>query len=90
MSKIRTRDGKKNIIGALLIQLRKCRLSFRNLEKGSYSVSTKYSCGFPAPSVLSIIVVDRYLDYFTAIMGIGYGRYSQSLCSDDGTDLAYQ
>ena len=27
-----------------------------------------YSCGFPDPQVLSIIVVDRYLDYFTTMM----------------------
>ena len=32
------------------------------------SVSAKYSCGFPDPQVLPIIVVDRYLDYFTTIM----------------------
>ena len=31
-------------------------------------VSAKYSCGFPDPQVLPIIVVDRYLDYFTTIM----------------------
>ena len=31
-------------------------------------VSAKYSCGFPEPQVLPIIVVDRYLDYFTTIM----------------------
>ena len=31
-------------------------------------VSVKYSCGFPDPQVLPIIVVDRYLDYFTTIM----------------------
>ena len=28
-------------------------------------VSAKYSCGFPNPQVSPIIVVDRYLDYFT-------------------------
>ena len=33
-----------------------------------YNVSAKYSCGFPDPQVLPIIVVDRYLDYFTTIM----------------------
>ena len=33
-----------------------------------YIVSAKYSCGFPDPQVLPIIVVDRYLDYFTTIM----------------------
>src|SRR5699024_6092707 len=33
-----------------------------------FSVSAKYSCGFPDPQVLPIIVVDRYLDYFTTIM----------------------
>lgn len=33
-----------------------------------YKVSAKYSCGFPDPQVLPIIVVDRYLDYFTTIM----------------------
>ena len=27
------------------------------------NVSAKYSCGFPDPQVLPIIVVDRYLDY---------------------------
>ena len=32
------------------------------------SVSAKYSCGFPDPQVLPIIVVDKYLDYFTTIM----------------------
>lgn len=32
------------------------------------TVSAKYSCGFPDPQVLPIIVVDRYLDYFTTIM----------------------
>ena len=31
-------------------------------------VSAKYSCGFPDPQILPIIVVDRYLDYFTTIM----------------------
>ena len=31
-------------------------------------VSAKYSCGFPDPQVSPIIVVDRYLDYFTTIM----------------------
>ena len=33
-----------------------------------FVVSAKYSCGFPDPQVLPIIVVDRYLDYFTTIM----------------------
>ena len=33
-----------------------------------YKVSAKYSCGFPDPLILLIIVVDRYLDYFTTIM----------------------
>ena len=33
-----------------------------------YNVSAKYSCGFPNPQVSPIIVVDRYLDYFTTIM----------------------
>ena len=33
-----------------------------------YKVSAKYSCGFPEPQVLPIIVADRYLDYFTTIM----------------------
>ncbi len=32
------------------------------------TVSAKYSCGFPDPQVLPIIVVERYLDYFTTIM----------------------
>jgi len=32
------------------------------------NVSAKYSCGFPDPQVSPIIVVDRYLDYFTTIM----------------------
>lgn len=32
------------------------------------NVSAKYSCGFPDPQALPIIVVDRYLDYFTTIM----------------------
>ena len=32
------------------------------------TVSAKYSCGFPDPQALPIIVVDRYLDYFTTIM----------------------
>ena len=36
--------------------------------KGGEIVSAKYSCGFPDPQVLPIIVVDRYLDYFTTIM----------------------
>ena len=36
--------------------------------KGRYFVSVKYSYGFPDPQVLPIIVVDRYLDYFTTIM----------------------
>lgn len=31
-------------------------------------VSDKYSCGFPNPLVSSIIVGERYLDYFTTIM----------------------
>ena len=30
--------------------------------------ASHYSCGFPDPQVLPIIVVDRYLDYFTTIM----------------------
>ena len=34
----------------------------------SQLVSAKYSCGFPDPQVLPIIVVERYLDYFTTIM----------------------
>ena len=34
----------------------------------SQKVSAKYSCGFPDPQVSFIIVVDRYLDYFTTIM----------------------
>ena len=34
----------------------------------NYKVSAKYSCGFPDPQVLPIIVVERYLDYFTTIM----------------------
>ena len=34
----------------------------------SNKVSAKYSCGFPDPQVLPIIVVDRYLDYFATIM----------------------
>ena len=33
-----------------------------------YFVSVKYSCGFPDPQVFPIIVVDRYLDYFSTIM----------------------
>ena len=33
-----------------------------------WKVSAKYSCGFPDPQVLPIIVADRYLDYFTTIM----------------------
>ena len=32
-------------------------------------VSAKYFCGFSDPEVCLIIVVDRYLDYFTTIMG---------------------
>ena len=41
----------------------------RVLTSGSnYNVSAKYSCGFPDPQVSPIIVVDRYLDYFTTIM----------------------
>ena len=31
-------------------------------------VSVKYSCGSPDPQVLPIIIVDRYLDYFTTMM----------------------
>ena len=34
----------------------------------NYIVSAKYSCGFPDSQVSFIIVVDRYLDYFTTIM----------------------
>ena len=47
---------------------------FMNRLMDSYSiardcyVSVKYSCGFPDPQVFPIIVVDRYLDYFTTIM----------------------
>ncbi len=33
-----------------------------------YDVSAKYSCGFSNPLVPSIIVGERYLDYFTTIM----------------------
>lgn len=32
------------------------------------NVSAKYSCGFSNPQISSIIVTDRYLDYFTTIM----------------------
>ena len=32
------------------------------------AVSAKYSCGFPNPQASDIIVVDKYLDYFTTIM----------------------
>ena len=44
-------------------------------------VSAKYSCGFPNTMFHSIIVGERYLDYFTTIT---------EECSDDGTDQAYQ
>ena len=37
-------------------------------SSGMSIVSAKYSCGFPDPQVLPIIVVERYLDYFTTIM----------------------
>ena len=49
-------------------------LSFYTFQSAGYildvywNVSAKYSCGFPDPQVLPIIVVDRYLDYFTTIM----------------------
>lgn len=36
-------------------------------ESGSKSVSAKYSCGFSIFLVSSIIVGERYLDYFTTI-----------------------
>ena len=39
-----------------------------NALKFYSKVSAKYSCGFPDPQVSPIIVVDRYLDYFTTIM----------------------
>ena len=45
---------------------RKWKAQFVSTE--TYKVSAKYSCGFPDPQVLPIIVVDRYLDYFTTIM----------------------
>lgn len=38
------------------------------LAQITFPVSAKYSCGFLNPQVLSIIVVDRYLDYFTTMM----------------------
>ena len=41
--------------------------AFYNIDGGIY-VSAKYSCGFTDPQVSPIIVVDRYLDYFTTIM----------------------
>ena len=34
----------------------------------SIFISAQYFCGFPVSKVLSIIVVERYLDYFTTIM----------------------
>ena len=34
----------------------------------SHIVGVKYSCGFPDLQASPIIVVDRYLDYFTTIM----------------------
>ena len=34
----------------------------------AYIVSAKYSCGFPNFQASDIMVVDRYLDYFTTIM----------------------
>lgn len=37
------------------------------------NVSAKYSCGFPDPQILPIIVVARYIDYFTTIMEV-YGK----------------
>ena len=40
---------------------------FTDLSHNGFIVSAKYSCGFPDPQVLPIIVVDRYLDYFTTI-----------------------
>ena len=36
-------------------------------KSGVYDVSAKYSCGFPNPKISRIIVVERYLDYFTTI-----------------------
>ena len=41
--------------------------SAQNLINLSYFVSAKYSCGFPNTLVFSIIVNERYLDYFTTI-----------------------
>ena len=40
----------------------------KSIVKSLISVSAKYSCGFPDPQVLPIIVAVRYLDYFTTIM----------------------
>ena len=42
--------------------------TYSQLKRVGYFVSVKYSCGFPDPQVFPIIVVDRYLDYFTTIM----------------------
>ena len=40
----------------------------KKIIKDVDDVSAKYSCGFPDSQVSFIIVVDRYLDYFTTIM----------------------
>ena len=41
--------------------------SYDNM-KYNFTVSAKYSSGFPDPQVSSIIVIERDLDYFTTIM----------------------
>lgn len=40
--------------------------AFSNIE--IFIVSAKYSCRFSNPQIFSIILADRYLDYFTIIM----------------------
>ena len=40
---------------------------FCGFQKFKKKVSAKYSCGFSNPLVPSIIVGERYLDYFTTI-----------------------
>ena len=44
------------------------KLKLKKPKMSKKKVSAKYSCGFPNLQVSFIIVVDRYLDYFTTIM----------------------
>ena len=54
--------------GKIRIKKKEVIIMIPNRHISNLKVSAKYSCGFPDPQVLPIIVVERYLDYFTTIM----------------------